>query len=223
MFLHDLGRSDYDPAERAITPGNVRTLTPVWSVNARAAISDQIASVGGVDYWGSWNGDVHATDQSTGRQLWKAQLGSETNHHCYPAHIGIVSSPEVATVPVAGVPTQVVFIGGGNGRFYALDARTGRTIWSDFFGSPSAGYFLWSSPALFRGNLYFGVASVGSCPNIPGELVEADPSTGAIEASLPTSPAGCVGAGVWELPHDRHLQRQHLLRDRQRLRVLPAA
>jgi len=200
MFLYNLSRSDYDPQERAITPANVKTLKQVWSIHVGGAISDQLASVGGVDYWGSWDGYMHATEQSTGRSLWKTQIGSETDTKCYPTHVGVGSSPDVATVPVAGKSTEVVFVGGGNGSFYALNATTGKVIWSDHFGKPVDGFFLWSSAALYRGNLYFGLASVGSCPNSPGELVQANPATGAIEATFKTRPTGCVGAGVWSSP-----------------------
>ena len=200
MFLYDLGRSDYDARAQSITPANVGTLKQIWSVHAGGVISDQAASVDGVDYWGSWDGYMHATEQSNGRTLWKTQLGSEIDSNCYPAHIGITSSPAVSTVSISGTPRKVVFVGAGNGRFDALNAVNGRVLWSDYFGPPVQGYFLWSSPALYRGSLYFGVASVGSCPDGAGEFVKANPATGVIEASLLTRPSSCVGAGVWSSP-----------------------
>ncbi len=200
MFLDNYARTDYDAHETAITPKNVKTLKQVLEIHAGGSVSDQIASVGGVDYWGSWDGYFHATEQTTGKTLWKTQIGSETDTNCYPPHIGVGSSPEVVTIPIHGRSTPVVFVGGGNGSFYALAAKTGKILWSDYFGKPVDGYFLWSSAALYRGSVYFGVSSIGSCPNGGGELVKANPATGAIEASFLTHPNGCVGGGVWSAP-----------------------
>ncbi len=199
-FLFNYARTDFDAGETAITPSNVSKLQQVWVVHAGGAISDQVESANGVDYWGSWDGFVHATRQSTGQTIWKTKVGSETDQNCYPPHIGVGSSPDVGTVSISGRATRVVFIGGGDGSFYALNADTGKVIWSDYFGQPVKGYFLWSSAALYHSNLYFGVASIGSCPNGGGELVEANPATGAIESTLLTRPSTCIGAGVWSSP-----------------------
>ena len=199
-YLHDNGRSDFAAEETAINPRTAKTLHPAWSVKVKGAISTQAIVAGGVVYWGSWDGYEHATRVSTGKEIWRKQLGSETRRACYPVHIGVASSATVATVGIGGKPTLVDFVGGGDGSYYALDARTGRAIWSHFFGSPRDGYFMWSSPALSRGSIYVGIASIGDCPVIPGAVERLDPATGAIQDSFATVPPGCAGGGVWASP-----------------------
>jgi outer membrane protein assembly factor BamB len=90
-------------------------------------------------------------------------------------------------------------VGGGNASFYALNALTGKVIWSTSLGSPPA-YFLWSSPEVYNGSVYEGVASLGDCPLIRGQLVQMNASTGAIQHIFNTVPSGCVGVSIWSSP-----------------------
>jgi hypothetical protein len=45
-----------------------------------------------------------------------------------------------------------------------------------------------------------GVSSFGSCPDIPGQVVQLDPVTGTIQHVFNAVPPGCIGAGVWSSP-----------------------
>ncbi len=45
-----------------------------------------------------------------------------------------------------------------------------------------------------------GVASVGDCPLVQGQLVQMDAVTGRIQHTFNTVPDGCVGGGVWSSP-----------------------
>jgi polyvinyl alcohol dehydrogenase (cytochrome) len=101
---------------------------------------------------------------------------------------------------VAGRPLQVLYVGGGDGSYYALNATTGDVIWSRSFGSPADGYFMWSSPSFYRKSLYVGVSSIGDCPLVPGQIVKLNAESGAVEAQFDTTPAGCPGAGPWTSP-----------------------
>ncbi len=200
MYLHDLGRSDYFSSESAINTGTASTLKRNWSVKAGGPVSTQAVSANGLLYYGSWNGVEHAANPTTGRDVWHTQLGSETKDDCFPKHIGVASSAAIATVSIHGKATSVDFVGGGAGSYYALNARTGKVIWSHFFGSPQQGWFMWSSPAFYKGSVYVGVASIGDCPLVPGELVKFNAATGAIQSSFAVVPRGCVGGGVWGSP-----------------------
>ena len=82
---------------------------------------------------------------------------------------------------------------------YALDAITGAVLWSTSLGS-SPSHFIWSSPAVYNGSVYIGVASYGDCPLVQGQLVQLDATTGAIRHVFPVVPNGCTGAGVWATP-----------------------
>jgi polyvinyl alcohol dehydrogenase (cytochrome) len=95
--------------------------------------------------------------------------------------------------------TPVVYVPGGDGNMYALNALTGAQIWKTNLGAPPAVY-LWASPILFNGSIYEGVSSFGDCPLVQGQLVQMDATTGAIQHVANMVPDGCVGAGIWTSP-----------------------
>jgi polyvinyl alcohol dehydrogenase (cytochrome) len=111
----------------------------------------------------------------------------------------VASTATVGTITVNGTATEAVFVGGGDGNFYALNASTGAVIWQTPLGTPPD-HFLWSSPLLYNGSIYEGVASFLDCPLVPGEVVQLDAATGTVQHTLPTVPGGCLGAGVWGSP-----------------------
>jgi outer membrane protein assembly factor BamB len=152
-----------------------------------------------VVYYGSWDGYEHAVDATTGTQLWSTFLGQTTKSTCDPPTVGVASTAAVGTIPVNGVATQTVFVGGGNQYFYALNAATGAVIWKTQVAR-TATSFLWSSPLLYHGFVYEGVASFGDCPLIQGHILRMRDTNGAIRNTLWTAPTGCKGAGVWDSP-----------------------
>ena len=88
-------------------------------------------------------------------------------------------------------------MGDDDGTFYALNAATGAILWRTPFGSPQDGYFLWSSPAVFDGSVYMGVASIGDCPLVQGRVVKMDAATEAVQTTFQVVPTGYTGGGVW--------------------------
>jgi polyvinyl alcohol dehydrogenase (cytochrome) len=199
-YQHDNARSGFQSSDPAIDPRSVGNLAPKWIFRANDSISAQAIAAKGMIYWGSWDGLEHATNPATGTDVWSTELGDETKTDCSPPHLGVASTATVKRMQISDRQTTVVFVGGGNGSYYALDGQTGEVIWSDSFGSPEQGYFMWSSPALHRGSLYVGVASIGDCPLVPGALVKLDATNGAIQATFATTPSGCPGAGIWSSP-----------------------
>ncbi len=194
-YLNGTGRAGYNGAETVITPSTAGGLHARWS-DRSGSVSAEPLQVSGVVYYGSWDGYERAGDAATGRQLWAAFLGQTSKSTCEPPSAGIASTATVGTVPVNGVVTRAVFVGGGDHTFYALDAATGAVIWKRALGTTSS-TFLWSSPLFYRGFIYEGVASFGDCPLVRGKVVALRATTGAIRATLYTAPAGCTGAGVW--------------------------
>ena len=74
-----------------------------------------------------------------------------------------------------------------------------RLIWKTNLGTPPAEY-LWASPVLFNGSIYYGIASFGDCPLVQGQVVQMNATTGAIQHIADLAPNGCIGAGVWTSP-----------------------
>jgi polyvinyl alcohol dehydrogenase (cytochrome) len=197
MYLLNGARTGYDGGERTITSATARKLTKLWADPAGGSVSTQPIRVNGVVYYGSWNGYERAVNAATGAQRWAVFLGVTTDRSCEPpTSMGVASTAAVGTIKVHGIATRAVFVGGGNGTFYALNASTGREIWTTRLGRPP-GYFLWSSPLLYHGSIYEGVASFGDCPLVRGGMVRMDAATGAVTSRFYTVPAGCAGADVW--------------------------
>jgi len=184
--------------ENLIDASTASKLTLFWSAHAKGSISSQPVVANGLIYWGSWDGLEHATDMN-GYQVWATYLGTTTDGGCDPSSVGVASTPVVASVTIHGTTTPVVFVGGGNAHFYALNATNGKVIWNVSLGdSPS--HFLWSSPTFYRGSVYIGVSSFGDCPEVAGQLVQINASTGAVQNVVNLVPGGCVGATVWSSP-----------------------
>jgi polyvinyl alcohol dehydrogenase (cytochrome) len=191
----DNARTGYS-TDTNITTANATGLTPQWSVKETAAISAQAIVADGVVYWGDWNGIEHATT-TTGKQLWTTSIGIAPKPKACPfkqlGPIGVVSS---ATVGEIG-GKKALWVGGGNGSLYALDASTGSVIWQTQLGEPPL-HVLWSSPAYYNGSIYEGVASWNDCPVANGAFYRVNASTGAVQTvSHLSQQASCLGPGVW--------------------------
>ena len=198
MYLGDPARTGYNQAETKITRTTAPNLKLHWMYHAGFSISAEPAVFNGKIYLGSWDGYEHATDL-TGKQIWQTFLGQTSDQICHPPVAGVASSAAVAVVPINGTARTVVFVGGGDAYFYALDGATGTRIWRKKLGTPPA-TFLWSSPAVYKGSVYMGVSSFGDCPLVQGKLVKMDASTGVIQRSFNTVPFGCIGGAVWSSP-----------------------
>src|SRR5579885_821104 len=198
QFQNNLWHSGFNGWETVITGATASRLKVHWKRQAGGSISTQVVESNGLIYWGSWDGIEHASTLN-GNGVWTTNLGQTTSQQCAPPTVGVASTASVATVPINGIQTAVVFVGGGNGIFYALNAANGHIIWQTRLGTPPA-YFLWSSPVVYNGSVYEGVSSFGDCPLVRGEMVRMDASTGAIGNIFYTMPDGCKGAGVWDTP-----------------------
>lgn len=198
QFQNNMWHSGFNGWETVITGATASRLKVHWKRQVGGAISTQVVESNGMLYWGSWDGIEHASALN-GNDVWTANLGQTTTPKCAPPTVGIASTANVATVPINGTRTTVVFVGGGNSIFYALDAANGHIIWQTRLGTPPD-YFLWSSPVVYNGSVYEGVSSFGDCPLVRGEMVRMDASTGTIDNIFYTMPAGCKGAGVWDTP-----------------------
>lgn len=193
-------RSGFNSAETIINRSTAANLKLRWQFKAGGAINAQPAIVNGVMYWGAWDGYEYAMNLQ-GNVLWKTFLGvtTPTNKKCNPPSAGVASPATVANVLINGTQTEVVFVGGGDAKFYALDASNGNVLWSTPLGTQPS-HMIWAAAAVYNGAVYVGVASYGDCPLVPGQVVQMDVSTGTILHSFQTVPAHCVGGGVWVAP-----------------------
>jgi outer membrane protein assembly factor BamB len=125
--------------------------------------------------FGATSTAAFALDQKTGKQLWSVTLVRNEKEGIDMApgyHDGLVY---VSTVPV----NVSEFYGpGGVGILWALNAKTGKKVWSfdtvpkDLWGKPevNSGGGLWYPPAFDgKGSMYFGVGNPGPFPGTDEE------------------------------------------------------
>src|SRR5579862_206376 len=151
-YLGGPDHTGFNGAESTLHAGDISHLTLKWDETVSGAISIQPIEANGVVYWGAWNGSLYATNLN-GVKQWSANLGQTNDPDCEPATVGVAGTPTLGAIGA----TAVIFASGGNGRFYALNAATGRVIWSTSLGSPPD-VFLWSSPVIYNGSVYVGVS-----------------------------------------------------------------
>jgi polyvinyl alcohol dehydrogenase (cytochrome) len=197
-YLGNTARSGFNGAETIINTTTAPHLKVHWKLHAPAAITTQPVKANNRIYWGSWDGFEHATNPATVKDVWTTHLGT-TKVMCSKIVHGVLSTATVASFLIKGVMTPVVFVGGGNVKAYALNANTGSIIWQTSLGS-QPDFFLYGSPAVFKGNVYLGVSSHGDCPLVQGQLVELNAVTGKLEHTFNVVPNGCTGGSVWTAP-----------------------
>jgi outer membrane protein assembly factor BamB len=198
--------TSYNAAATAITPHNAGRLVLAWQFvpdlptlpgQPKNTMFSTPAVVDGVVYTSSYNGYVYAIDEATGTVLWKTGVGWQPKTTCFAA--GPASSPNVTTDPATGRLT--VYIGGGDGYLYALDAASGGVVWRAAAALPSPDkndFYLWSSPTVTHHRIYIGISSMCARPPIPNAGVRSfDQATGAPLAYWKSLPAGMRGASVW--------------------------
>jgi outer membrane protein assembly factor BamB len=193
-YLHDVQRTSANLDESTLTTADASQLVPLWSVATGGPVATGTTVAGGTAYFGSWDGNEYAVDAATGAVRWKTFLGVTRAPSCFPPAAGVTSTPTVQG--------GVVYVGGGDSNWYALDATTGAVQWSVFTGdnSVTGGHYNWSSPLLFNGFAYIGVASFGDCPLVPGQLLKVDLSTHQVVATFNAVASGQVGGGIWTSP-----------------------
>ncbi len=147
--------------------------------------------------YGTTNSEAFALDQETGKELWKVPLKGP---------VDIAPNVNDGTVYASTVPenTSAEYEAGAVGTLYALDAKTGKTLWKfdtvpkDLWGDPgiNSGGGLWYPPSFDKaGNVYAGTGNPAPLPGTankpwgssrPGNnlyadsMVKLDPKTGKV-------------------------------------------
>ncbi|MCI4351404.1 MAG: PQQ-binding-like beta-propeller repeat protein [Thermoplasmata archaeon] len=196
MYLHDIGRSGSDRAETLLSSSSASSLKLAWSYSTQGVLASQPVIVGGTVYFGSWDGYFYAVNM-TGGLVWKSFLGIDANTLCLkPPNSG---TPRGITSS-ATVVRNTVYVAGGDGAVYALNASTGSHLWRTPLGNTSAGMYLWASPLVVGTALYMGIASSCDHPLIRGTLVEINAKTGTLLHRFVLAKGTAKGAGVWGSP-----------------------
>jgi polyvinyl alcohol dehydrogenase (cytochrome) len=179
------------------------------NVNAARA---QPTLAGGRLFVAGENGDVHALDPKTGCIHWT-----------YRAAAGVRAAPTVGPYTAAGRSGYAVYFGDQRATAYAVDANTGRQLWTRKVDDHAAAGIT-GAPVVHAGHVYVPVQGINeeaqggrgayACCTFRGSVSALDANTGAvvwktytIDAAAPRGKgkdgvllSGPAGAGIWAAP-----------------------
>jgi alcohol dehydrogenase (cytochrome c) len=176
----------YSPLEQ-ITPANVSRLKPVWVFSTAEPRVHQAAPLvnGGVMFVTSPNNQVIAIDVKSGNLLWRYRRPLETG----------MQVPHQTNRGVA-LWQDKVFFAAGEAVLVALDARTGREVWTTPVADNKSGYYTTLAPLVANGVVMLGAS--GGEYGIRGFVAGFDVETGKEKWRTYTVPApGEPGSETW--------------------------
>jgi len=192
-YGHDAQRTGVSD-DTSLSLANANQLMMHWKFKTGGVIASSPTVVNGVAYVGSWDGYEYALNAGNGTLIWRTNLGITSAPSCNPTSAGVTS--------VATVQNGVVYVGGGDAYWYALNASTGTVLWKVYTGdnSASGGHYNWASPLIANGYAYIGIASFGDCPLVPGQLLQVSLTTHQVVNTATFVPTGQTGGGIWTSP-----------------------
>jgi polyvinyl alcohol dehydrogenase (cytochrome) len=173
----DSDNSRYQP-QPGITAGNLARLKVKWVFAYPGnAVDGQPTLVGGRAFVTSRTGRVFALDAKTGCTYWS-----------FAPEGGVRTAVTVNALPASAGAKFAVYFATENGYLHALDAETGKPVWTTRVEDHPVTR-LTGSPALYKNRLYMPLASLEevsvrnpkyACCTFRGGVVAVDAVTGAI-------------------------------------------
>jgi quinohemoprotein ethanol dehydrogenase len=142
------GQDHYSPLAD-INSNNVGSLGLAWSMDLPLGnTATEPVAVGGVLYFASGLSIVHAVDAITGKELWQ-----------YDPEVGKVAGLNLRVGwGVRGVAwwQGKVYVGTQDGRLIAIDAGTGKPVWSQHTYGEELAAYISGAPRVFGGRVLIG-------------------------------------------------------------------
>jgi alcohol dehydrogenase (cytochrome c) len=186
-FLATNGNYDqtrFHPADQ-ITAKNVKGLHVAWifQTDIRESMETSPIVVNGVMYVTTSFDHLYALNAQTGEQLWhyKHDMGPITVYCCGPNNRG------------AAVYGDKVYLATLDSKLDAIDAKTGKLVWSQQIADPSLGYSETMAPTAVDGKILIGTN--GGEYGIRGFVKAFDANDGKLLWTFNTIPENSVG--VW--------------------------
>ena len=149
-FLHsnmNYAQTRYYPASQ-INTMNVAKLRPAFTFQTEVLESMQTAPivVDGIMYITTSYNHVYALDAATGKEFWhyKHKMGAVTTYCCGPNNRGVA------------IMGDKLYMGTLDAKLLALDAKTGKVLWSTQIADPEAGYSETMAPVAVDGKVLIG-------------------------------------------------------------------
>jgi len=198
------------PAERSISPANVKGLAPKWVFTTGGDVSATPTVDGDAVYFPDWGGNLFAVERNSGRLIWSHKISD------YDGVDGSISrvSPAVDgnQVIIGDIPSGNKVHNGAN--VISIDRETGILRWMTKVDNHPAA-IITGSPVVFDGVVYVGVSSSEEtlaldpaypCCSFRGSVVALDEKNGAMlwkTFDMPDNgrqPGGYSGGAVWQPP-----------------------
>jgi alcohol dehydrogenase (cytochrome c) len=176
----------YSPLDQ-ITPANVARLKPVWVFSTSEARVHEAAPIvnNGVMFVSTPNNQVIAIDAKSGNLLWRYRR---------PRPNG-ASVPHETNRGVA-LYADKVYYAAGEAVLVALDALTGKEVWTTTVADNKSGYYITLAPLVAGGKVMVGAS--GGEYGIRGFVAAFDLDTGKEQWRTYTVPApGEPGSNTW--------------------------
>ena len=186
--------------------GTANAGEPLTADQARALYVNRALFAGGDDYsnpivaggslyYTSGDGSVHAVGLTDFTERWSKPVSASG------ALPSCITTSNPAPVGAPAVVGSSVFVPGGDGYLYALDAATGNIVPTTpptkIADVNNLGEFLWSSAFPLNGKIYVGVSSLSDCLLVPGRLVALDQATGNVVGTWWADVNHQSGGGIW--------------------------
>jgi len=176
----------YSPLDQ-ITPGNVARLRPVWVFSTSEVRPHESAPIvnNGVMFVTTPNNQVIAIDARSGNLLWRYRRARPAG----------ASVPHETNRGVALFGDKIYYAA-GEAVLVALDAKTGREVWTTAVADNKSGYYTTLAPLVAGGKVMVGAS--GGEFGIRGFVAAFDPDTGKELWRTYTVPApGEPGSDTW--------------------------
>jgi PQQ-dependent dehydrogenase (methanol/ethanol family) len=186
-FLHtnlDYNQQRFHPANQ-IDRSNVRRLRPAWifQTEVKESMETSPIVVNGVMFVTTSFSHVYALNAQTGEELWhyKHNMGPVTTYCCGPNNRGVA------------VYEDKVYLATLDSKLVALDAKTGKPVWTTTLADPEKGYSETMAPTVVKGKVLIGTN--GGEYGIRGFVRAYDAKDGKQLWNFHTIPENSVG--VW--------------------------
>lgn len=218
MYDQNSLRTGSNVLERTLAPGNVSLLSLAshFPVTTFGPIAGSAAVANGTAYFGTMAGNLYALNVTTGtvqydpalsNTSWIANTSSTVAVGCSSQPSGIISTPAIwNNLAIVATGDSISRHGYGWVRAYNISGlgHGGQPLWAvNLTSSVSSawyGAYTWSSPVVWNGDVYIGLASGCDHPLVQGALFQLNATTGAILHLADMVPATQDGASIWSSP-----------------------
>ncbi|HET9660363.1 MAG TPA: PQQ-binding-like beta-propeller repeat protein [Thermomicrobiales bacterium] len=166
-------------------------LQQFWSLPVGGPVSATPVIADGVAYVGSYDGNLYAIELSTGKVPWIYATGAAVPEPNLGIPLGITGS--------AAIESGIVYVGDAGATVHAVDVASGQPVWTANVDDQESAS-IWSSPVVWNGVLYVGVASIAKEAGFRGSVVALDAASGETAWQTYMVPEGADGAGVFDVP-----------------------